>query len=159
MPAGEVGELILAGPHVYSGYWQKPATTAEANPGGWWHTGDQARCDAEGCYYIVGRKKDMFISGGENIYPAEVENVIITHAKVREVAVISQPDARWGGVGLAVIVLRIPGSVSGEEILTFCEGKLARYKLPRAICFTEILPRNMMGKIIKAELAKEFQHT
>ncbi|GCE31762.1 long-chain-fatty-acid--CoA ligase [Dictyobacter alpinus] len=156
--AGEIGELVLAGPHVCSGYWQQPEATTEAYRAGWWHTGDQARCDAEGFYYIVGRKKDMFISGGENIYPAEVEGVIITHPKVLEVAVIPQPDARWGEVGLAVVVPRIPGSLSSEEILDFCADKLARYKLPRAVHFTEVLPRNMMGKILKAELAREFQH-
>ncbi|GHO88413.1 acyl-CoA synthetase [Dictyobacter formicarum] len=159
VPAGEVGELALAGPHVCSGYWQQPEATANAYRDGWWHTGDQVRCDADGFYYIVGRQKDMFISGGENIYPAEVENVIITHPKILEVAVIPQPDARWGEVGLAVVVPRIPGSLSSEEILSFCEGKLARYKLPRAVRFVEALPRNVMGKIMKAELVKEFQCT
>ncbi|GER91299.1 long-chain-fatty-acid--CoA ligase [Dictyobacter vulcani] len=159
VPPGEVGELVLSGPHVCSGYWQQPEATAEANHGGWWHTGDQARCDAEGFYYIVGRKKDMFISGGENIYPAEVESVIITHPKVLEVAVIPQPDARWGEVGLAVVVPRIADSLSAQEILDFCAGKLARYKLPRTVRFVEVLPRNVMGKIMKAELVKEFQHT
>ncbi|GCE18546.1 acyl-CoA synthetase [Dictyobacter kobayashii] len=156
---GEVGELILAGPHVCSGYWHKPEATAEARRGGWWHTGDQARCDTEGFYYIVGRKKDMFISGGENIYPAEVESVIVTHPQVLEVAVIPQPDARWGEVGLAIIVPRVPGSLNAQEILDFCQGKLARYKLPRAVRFVEALPRNMMGKIMKAELVKAFQQT
>ncbi|GCE09911.1 class I adenylate-forming enzyme family protein [Dictyobacter aurantiacus] len=159
VPPGEIGELILAGPHVCSGYWQQPEATASVYRDGWWHTRDLVRQDADGFYYIVGRQKDMFISGGENIYPAEVENVIITHPEVLEVAIIPQPDARWGEVGLAVIVPRVPGSVTPEEILSFCAEKLARYKLPRAIRFVEALPRNAMGKIMKVELVKEFQVT
>jgi fatty-acyl-CoA synthase len=112
VPPGEVGELVLAGPHICSGYWQQPEITAEARRGGWWHTGDLVSCDEEGYYSIVGRKKEMFISGGENIYPIEVENVILTHPGVLEVAVIAQPDARWGEVGLAVVVPRVPASLS-----------------------------------------------
>lgn len=153
---GEVGELVLAGPHVCSGYWRRPEATAEAKRDGWWHTGDLVRCDAEGYYFIVGRKKDLFISGGENIYPAEVEAVIVTHPGVLEVAVIPQPDPRWGEVGLAIVVPRVSGSLSAEEILAYCTGKLARYKLPRAIRFVESLPRNVMGKVMKAELVQAF---
>ncbi|GLV53442.1 long-chain-fatty-acid--CoA ligase [Dictyobacter sp. S3.2.2.5] len=159
VPAGEIGELILAGPHVCSGYWQQPEATASVYRDGWWHTGDLVRRDADGFYYIVGRQKDMFISGGENIYPAEVENVIIAHPGVLEAAVIPQPDPRWGEVGLAVIVPRVPDSVTPEEVLSFCAGKLARYKLPRAVRIVEALPRNAMGKIMKTELVKEFQVT
>ena len=151
---GEVGELVLAGPHVCSGYWRRPEATAEANRGGWWHTGDLVRCDSEGYYYIVGRKKDMLISGGENVYPAEIEGVIVTHPGVLEVAVIAQPDPRWGEVGLAVVVPREPGSLSPEDILNYCAGKLARYKIPRSVRFVESLPRNAMGKVMKAELVK-----
>jgi len=156
VPPGEVGELVLAGPHVCSGYWRRPEATAEANRGGWWHTGDLVRRDAEGYYFIVGRKKDMFISGGENIYTAEVEAVIVTHPGVLEVAVIAQPDPRWGEVGLAVVVPRVPGSLTSEDILNYCTGKLARYKLPRTVRFVESLPRNVMGKVLKAELARAF---
>ncbi|HZO72628.1 MAG TPA: long-chain fatty acid--CoA ligase [Ktedonobacteraceae bacterium] len=153
---GEVGELVLAGPHVCSGYWKRPEATAEAYRGGWWHTGDLVRCDSEGYYYIVGRKKDMFISGGENIYPAEIEGVIATHPGVLEVAVIAQPDPRWGEVGLAIVVPREPGILTGEEILAYCTDKVARYKLPKAVYFTTALPRNAMGKVIKGELVREF---
>lgn len=156
VPPGEVGELVLAGPHVCSGYWRRPEATSEAYRHGWWHTGDLVRCDSEGYYFIVGRKKDLFISGGENIYPAEIEGVIVTHPGVLEVAVIPQPDPRWGEVGLAVVVPRMPGSLSAEDILNYCEGKLARYKLPRTIRFAESLPRNAMGKVMKAELIREF---
>lgn len=153
---GEIGELVLAGPHVCSGYWRRPEATAEAYRGGWWHTGDLVRCDSEGYYWIVGRKKDLFISGGENIYPAEIENVIATHPGVLEVAVVPQADARWGEVGMAIVVPRVEGSLSSADILTYCADKLARYKLPRSVCFASALPRNAMGKVIKAELLKTY---
>jgi fatty-acyl-CoA synthase len=155
---GEVGELVLAGPHLCSGYWHQPEITAEVYRDGWWHTGDLVSCDAEGYYFIAGRKKDLFISGGENIYPAEIENVIVSHPAVLEVAVIPQPDARWGEVGVAIVVPRVPESVTSEEILAYCASRLARYKLPRAIYFAAALPRNVMGKVQKAELVKQFLH-
>ncbi|MBE3566276.1 MAG: long-chain fatty acid--CoA ligase [Thermogemmatispora sp.] len=153
---GEVGELVLAGPHVCSGYWRRPAETAEATRGGWWHTGDLARCDEEGYYYIVGRKKDLFISGGENVYPAEVEAVLLSHPGVAEAAVIGRPDPRWGEVGLAIVVPRAPGSLRSEELLAFCGERLARYKIPKQIVFAEALPRNAMGKVLKAELRARY---
>ncbi|MDQ2716944.1 MAG: long-chain fatty acid--CoA ligase [Chloroflexota bacterium] len=156
---GEVGELLLAGPHVCSGYWRRPEASEEAYRGGWWHTGDLVRCDSEGYYYIVGRKKDMLISGGENIYPAEIENVIATHPGVVEVAVIAQPNPKWGEVGLAIVVLRVPGSLTPEDIQRYCADKLARYKIPRVIRFAESLPRNAMGKVIKAELRERYVPT
>jgi fatty-acyl-CoA synthase len=149
---GTVGELVLAGPHVCSGYWRRPEATAEALRGGWWHTGDLVRRDDEGYYYIVGRKKDMFISGGENVYPAEVEGVLAGHAGIAEVAVLGRPDARWGEVGLAGVVPRRPGALTAEEVLAHCDGRLARYKIPKAVVFAQVLPRNAMGKVIKAEL-------
>ncbi len=151
-PAGAVGELALAGPHVCSGYWRRPEATAEAAPDGWWRTGDLAQVDAEGYYYIVGRKKDMFISGGENVYPAEVEGVLATHTGIAEVAVLGQPDPKWGEVGLAVVVPRQPGALTAADVLAFCDGKLARYKIPKAIVFAETLPRNVMGKVVKSAL-------
>jgi fatty-acyl-CoA synthase len=153
---GEVGELLLAGPHLCSGYWRQPAVTAEVFRAGWWHTGDLARCDAEGYYFIVGRKKDLFISGGENVSPAEIEEVILTHPGVLEVAVIARPDPHWGEVGLAIVVPRVPASLNAEDILAYCEGKLARYKLPRTVRFVTELPRNAMGKVIKAQLVREY---
>jgi fatty-acyl-CoA synthase len=151
-----VGELALAGPHVCSGYWARPEATAEAYREGWWHTGDLARRDEEGYYYIVGRKKDMYISGGENVYPAEIEGLLATHPGIAEAAVIAQPDARWGEVGVAVVVARTPGALSPEDVLAFCDGKLARYKLPRRVVFAEVLPRNAMGKVIKAALQARY---
>jgi fatty-acyl-CoA synthase len=152
VPDGTVGELALAGPHVCSGYWRRPEATAEALRGGWWHTGDLVRRDDEGYYYIVGRRKDMFISGGENVYPAEIEGVLAGHAGIAEVAVLGQPDVRWGEVGLAVVVPRRPGALTAEEVLAFCDGRLARYKIPKAVVFAPALPRNAMGKVVKAEL-------
>ncbi len=153
---GAVGELALAGLHVCSGYWRRPEATAEAYRDGWWHTGDLVRRDDEGYYYIVGRKKDMYISGGENVYPAEIEGLLATHPGIAEAAIIAQQDERWGEVGVAVVVARTPGALSPEAVLAFCDGKLARYKLPRRVVFAEILPRNAMGKVIKAELQARF---
>ncbi|HEX4206379.1 MAG TPA: long-chain fatty acid--CoA ligase [Ktedonobacteraceae bacterium] len=157
LPVGTVGELLLAGPHVCSGYWKRPEATAEARFGDWWRTGDLARCDDEGYYAIVGRKKDMLISGGENVYPAEIENVLATHPAIAEVAVIAQPDPKWGEAGLAVVVLRNPHSLTPEEVTAFCADKLARYKIPRSVVFAQTpLPRNAMGKVLKAELRKQY---
>jgi fatty-acyl-CoA synthase len=150
----EVGELIIAGPHVCSGYWSNPAATAEALRDGWFYTGDLARRDADGYYYIVGRKKDMLISGGENIYPAEIEGVLATHPAIAEVAVLGVPDPKWGEVGVAAVVAK-PGQMLTEEVvLTYCQDKLARYKIPKRVIFLDALPRNAMGKVIKAELAR-----
>jgi fatty-acyl-CoA synthase len=114
------------------------------------------RCDEDGYYYIVGRKKDMYISGGENVYPAEVEGVLATHPGVVEAAVIAQPDAKWGEVGVAIVTPRVPGSLSAEDLLAFLDGKLARFKLPRRVEFVDALPRNAMGKVVKAELVERF---
>jgi fatty-acyl-CoA synthase len=150
--AGAVGELALAGPHVCSGYWGRPEATAEGYRDGWWHTGDLARRDEEGYYFIVGRKKDMYKTGGENVYPAEVEAVLATHPGIAEVAVLGQPDPRWGEVGLAVVVLWQPGALSAEEVIAFCDDKLARFKIPRRVVFSGPLPRNAMGKVVKSAL-------
>jgi fatty-acyl-CoA synthase len=156
---GEVGELVLSGPHVCSGYWRRPQATAEAYRDGWWHTGDLARRDDADYYYIVGRKKDMYISGGENVYPAEVEGVLATHAGIAEVAVIGRPDAKWGEVGLAVAVPRPGVHLTEAEVIAYCDGKLARYKMPRHVVFTDVLPRNAMGKVIKSELYQRYVET
>ncbi|HEX8732106.1 MAG TPA: long-chain fatty acid--CoA ligase, partial [Ktedonobacterales bacterium] len=156
VPVGMVGELTLAGPHVCSGYWRRPAATADALRGEWWHTGDLVRRDEEGYYYIVGRKKDMYISGGENVYPAEVEGVLARLDGVSDVAVLGRPDTKWGEVGLAVVVPREPGALSAESVLAWCDGKLARFKIPKAVVFTESLPRNAMGKVVKATLYQRY---
>ncbi len=151
-----VGELVLAGPHVCSGYWNRPEATAEVLRDGWFHTGDLARRDAEGYYYIVGRKKDLLISGGENIYPAEIEGLLATHPKITEAAIIGVSDPKWGEVGRAVVVVRPGETLTAEEVLAFCDGKLARYKIPKSVVFAPILPRNAMGKVLKADLRAQF---
>jgi len=152
----EVGELLIRGPHVCAGYWNNPEATAEAFKGGWLHTGDLAKRDAEGYYYIVGRIKDMFISGGENVYPAEIESVLYSHPAVAEAAVIGIPDPKWGEVGRAIVALRPGASVTEEELLDFCRERLARYKVPKSIIFVDALPKTGAGKIDKERLKKEY---
>jgi fatty-acyl-CoA synthase len=150
---GEVGELLLRGPHVFSGYWEEPEETAKViEPDGWVHTGDLVMKDKDGFYYIVGRKKDMFISGGENVFPTEIEEVLYKHPKISESAVIGVPDEKWGEVGKAFIVLRSGESMTAEEIRKHFDGKLARYKIPKYYEFRDDLPKSAAGKILKREL-------
>ncbi|MEI2610151.1 MAG: long-chain fatty acid--CoA ligase [Candidatus Promineifilaceae bacterium] len=156
VPPGEMGELLIKGPGVTPGYWQKPDITAQSIVNGWLHSGDVARCDDEGYYYIVDRWKDMFISGGENVYPAEVENVLFAHPAIAEVAVIGVPDEKWGEVGKAIAVLKADQTATPEELLAFCQGQLARYKIPKAVAFTDKLPRTPAGKVVKTELREKF---
>jgi fatty-acyl-CoA synthase len=156
VPAGQVGELLLSGPHVCSGYWRNPEAAAQALRGGWFHTGDMARMDEDGFYYIVGRYKDMLISGGENVYAAEVETVFREHPAVADAALIGKPDARWGEVGLMVVVLRPGAAATAEELTAFCQGRLARYKVPKEIVFTASLPTSPYGKVLKEELRRRY---
>jgi fatty-acyl-CoA synthase len=152
-PAGDVGELWLRGPHVSNGYWNNPEATAAAlDAEGWFHTGDLARRDEEGFYYIAGRQKDMLISGGVNVYPAEIEAELLLHPAVQDAAVVGVPDDTWGEVGAACVVLRKPGSVTGEELAEFLSATLAKYKVPRRWLFLDSLPRTAYGKVIKGEL-------
>ena len=150
----EVGELLIRGPHVCAGYWKRPEESAQAIRDGWLHTGDLARRDAEGYHFIVGRLKDVIISGGENIYPAEVEGVLAAHPAVAEVALIGVPDDRWGETPLAFVVPRPCKEVEAEELIAFGSLRLARYKLPGRIVLVDVLPRTAAGKIDKAELKK-----
>lgn len=150
----EVGELLIRGPHMFSGYWNNPQATAETVRNGWLHTGDLAMRDDEGYYYIVGRLKDMIISGGENIYPAEIESVLQAHPAVAEVAVIGVPDEKWGEVGRAIVVLHPGAQVTAEEILAFCRGRLASYKVPKSVIFVEELPKTGANKVDKEQLRK-----
>jgi fatty-acyl-CoA synthase len=152
----EVGELCVRGGNVTTGYWNRPQATAEAIVDGWLHSGDAARYDEEGFYYIVDRWKDMFISGGENVYPAEVENVIYQHPAVAEAAVIGVPDPKWQEVGKAILVLKEGQRVSEEQIIEFCQGKLARYKIPKSVTFVDVLPRTAAGKVLKRELREQY---
>lgn len=148
----EVGELIIRGPHVCAGYWNNPEATAQTIRDGWLHTGDLARQDTEGYYYIVGRLKDMFISGGENVYPAEVESVLHAHPAVAEAALIGVPDAKWGEVGRAIVALRPAARLTGEDLLAFCRERLARYKVPKSVIFVEALPKTGANKVDKEQL-------
>nr|VFK13347.1 MAG: fatty-acyl-CoA synthase [Candidatus Kentron sp. LFY] len=156
VPTGEVGELLIAGPHICSGYWNNPSATAKAIEDGWFRTGDMAYRDADGFYYIVGRFKDMIISGGENIYAAEVEAAFLEHPDVMEVALIGQADEKFGEVGLMIVVPRPDKSPTVEELLKACEQRLARYKIPNRVIFTDALPYSPYGKVQKAELRKNF---
>ena len=154
---GERGELLVKGPGVTPGYWMLPDVTAETiTADGWLHTGDVALQDDEGFYFIVDRWKDMFISGGENVYPAEVENVLFSHPDVREAAVIGVPDARWGEVGRALVVLREGASPNAAGVLDHCAGQLARYKVPKSVVFVSELPRTAAGKVRKTELRAQY---
>lgn len=147
---GERGEILVQGPNVMTGYWDSPeATEAAFTDSGWLRTGDVARTDADGYFYIVDRVKDMFVSGGENVYPAEVEAVLLTHPAVAECAVVGVPNPVWGEVGRAVVVLT-PGTRADEDdILGHLRGRLAAYKIPKSLVVTEALPRTASGKIIK----------
>jgi len=148
----EVGELWLKSPVVTPGYWRNEKATRQAITDGWFHTGDMVRRDAEGYDYVVDRKKNMFISGGENVYPAEVEKFLYTHPAIKEVAVIGVPDEKWGEVGQAFIVLKHGFTVTESEILAFCKGQLARYKTPKYVRFLAELPKNEAGKVNRKAL-------
>jgi fatty-acyl-CoA synthase len=149
VPAGQVGELWLRGPCVASGYWNQPGTTAKAFRDGWFITGDAAMMDEDGFYYIVDRKKDMYISGGENVYPAEVEAAIAELAHVSECAVVGVPDERWGEVGRVYVIPITGRSITPEEVIAHCAQRLARFKVPRTAVITDGLPRTASGKVQK----------
>jgi fatty-acyl-CoA synthase len=152
-PPGTAGELLLKGDNLFSAYRRRPDETREAfTDDGWFRTGDIALADADGFHWLIDRKKDMFISGGENVYPAEIEAALAGHPDIAECAVVGVPDARWGEVGHVALVLR-PGSVIGHvEITTHLEPRLARYKLPKGATVMDSLPRTGSGKIQKAVL-------
>lgn len=157
VPPGEMGELLVKGPGVTPGYWQMPDVTAKTiTEDGWLHTGDVARCDEDGYYTIVDRWKDMYISGGENVYPAEIENVLFHHPHIAEVAVIGVPDDKWGEVGKAVVVPEKGAALTEADVLAYCRGKLAGYKIPKTAVFTDVLPRNAAGKVLKTELRRKY---
>jgi acyl-CoA synthetase (AMP-forming)/AMP-acid ligase II len=150
--AGEPGEIVLRGPKVFKGYWRDPDASAAAFAGGWFHTGDIGVMDEDGYLFIVDRLKDMIVSGGENIAGSEVERVLYEHDAVLEAAVVGRPDARWGEVPVAFVVLRSAGSASAEELIAHCAGQLAKFKVPKDVTFLEALPRNPSGKVLKREL-------
>jgi fatty-acyl-CoA synthase len=154
---GEIGEIIIKGPTLMSGYWNRPDLTAETIRDGWLFTGDLARMDEEGYIYIVDREKDMYVSGGENVYPAEIEKVLHTHPKIFDAGIVGVPDEKWGEVGKAFIVLK-PGETMGNgEIFEFLKGKVAKYKIPKYAEYIEELPKTASGKIQKFLLKERHQ--
>lgn len=153
----EVGELLIRGPNVFVGYWQKPEATREVlDEDGWFHSGDLARVDAEGYYFIVDRKKDMVISGGENVYPAEVEQVLYQRPEIAEVAVLGTPDPKWGEAVTAVIALKPGQHLDASELIAWARERLAGFKCPRVVKFVDTLPRTATGKLLKRELRQRF---
>jgi fatty-acyl-CoA synthase len=157
VPPGEIGELIMRGPNVMTGYWNRPEATSEAFRGGWFHSGDLARKDEDAYLYIVDRSKDMYISGGENVYPAEVENAIYEIPEIGEAAVIGVPDQKWGEVGRAVVTVKPGKKLTEEQIITHLKGCLAKFKVPAGVIFVDALPRNAMGKVLKNTLREKYK--
>lgn len=153
VPPGEVGEIVCRGPAVMSGYWNLPEVTAETLRNGWMHTGDVGRFDGRGFLHVVDRRNDMIITGGENVYPREVEAALAEHPAAPEVAVIGLPDPKWGQVVTGVVTASVPGPA---ELETFLRGRIAAYKVPRRWILVEALPRNATGKVLKADLRRRF---
>jgi fatty-acyl-CoA synthase len=149
------GELLVRGPNVFAGYWRNPQASAEAVVDGWLRTGDVAERDDDGFYRISGRLKDMYISGGENVYPAEVEDVLLALDGIADAAVLGVPDERWGEVGAAFVVLDPGAALSEDEIVAACRERLARFKVPASVRFLDELPRSGMNKVLKDELRAE----
>ncbi|CAD5106179.1 long-chain-fatty-acid--CoA ligase [Zestomonas carbonaria] len=156
VPRGSVGEIVVKGPNVMLGYWNKPEATAEALHGGWMHTGDGGYMDEDGFVHVCDRLKDMIVSGGENVYSAEVEAAIASHPAVAQGAVIGIPSAKWGESVHAVLVLKPGASVTEEEVVAHCRERIAGYKLPRSVEFRDSLPLSSVGKVLKAELRAPF---
>jgi len=155
LPAGEVGEVCVKGPNVMMGYYRNPEETDRTIRGGWLRTGDMGRLDADDFLYIVERKKDLIIRGGFNIYPRDVEEVLYAFPKAAEAAVIGMPDALMGEEVLAFIVLRPGQSATPDEVIAFCQSRLAKYKCPREIRFVDALPKSPVGKILRKELRSQ----
>jgi acyl-CoA synthetase (AMP-forming)/AMP-acid ligase II len=154
---GEVGDIICSGEHIMLYYWDMPEETAKTIKDGWLYTGDLGRFDEEGHLYFAGRKKDMIISGGQNIYPAEVEKVLLKHPKIEEAAIIGVPDKEWGESVLATVVLKENEVMSEEELISYIKNNMASYNKPRYVKFVKALPRTTAtGKIQKAEMRKNY---
>lgn len=156
MPAGEVGEICCFGPQVFKGYWNNPEATAQAVGKGYYRSGDMGKIDPDGFLYVVDRLKDMIISGSENIYPAELEQALISHPGVADVAVVGKPDAKWGEIPVAFVVKKADSPVTEEEIIAHCRKNLAAYKCVKEVQFTQAIPKNSLGKVLKKELRLQF---
>ena len=155
VPTGTVGEICCRGPAVFAGHHGDPAATAKALRGGWFYTGDLGRLDARGLLFITGRESDMYISGGSNVYPREVEDLLLDHPGVAEVAVLGVPDAHWGEIGVAVVVRREgTAAVDQAALLAHLEGRCARFRWPRQVFFWDALPKSGYGKIVKKDIQR-----
>ena len=152
VPRGELGELVIRGPSVMPSYWNKPEATAETLRNGWLHTGDIGYMDEAGYIFLMDRTKDMIISGGANIYPREIEEVLIQHLAVRAVAVIGVPDPKWHELVHAVVVTAPGATTDADELIAFCKDHLASYKKPKSVSFVDNLPKSAYGKVLKREL-------
>ena len=153
---GEKGEVLLRSPNVMKGYWNRPQDTAEAIKDGWLYTGDIARMDEEGFLYIMDRKKDMIISGGENIYPAEIEDGLLNNTKIADVAVIGYPHEKWGEAVKAIVVVKKGETLTAEELIDWCQGRIGRFKIPKKVVFADSIPRTPTGKILKRILREQY---
>jgi long-chain acyl-CoA synthetase len=156
VPAGEIGEVAVRGKQVMQGYWKNPELTAKVLRGGWYHTGDMGYMDAQGYVFLVDRKADMIVTGGENVYPKEVEDVLYEHPAVAMAAVVSAPDTKWGERVQGVVVLKPGQSVDEKTLMEFCKTKLGGYKCPKSIEFWEKLPTTSVGKILRKDVKKKF---
>ncbi|MDP6179745.1 MAG: AMP-binding protein [Desulfatiglandales bacterium] len=151
---GEIGQLVVRGPVMMKEYWRDPIRTAETIKGGWLYTGDLAKMDEEGRFFLVDRAKDMYISGGENVYPAEVEQALSEHPGVEEAVVVGVPDETWGEAGQAFVIPKPESDISAEDLISYCDGRLARYKWPKKVVFCQNFPRTSLGKVIKSQLVQ-----
>jgi len=156
VPTGEIGEVCVKGKHVMLGYWKNPKLTAEVLRGGWLHMGDMGYMDEDGYLYLTDRKADMIISGGENVYPKEVEDIIYQHPAVQECTVVSAPDAKWGEIVQAVVVLKPEQKATEQDIIEHCKRRLAGYKCPKAVAFWDEIPKTIVGKIEKKKIKEKF---
>jgi long-chain acyl-CoA synthetase len=156
VPTGEIGEVCVKGKHVMVGYWKNPKLTAEVLRGGWLHMGDMGYMDDDGYLYLTDRKADMIISGGENVYPKEVEDIIYQHPAVQECTVVSAPDAKWGEIVQAVVVLKPEQKATEQDIIEHCKRRLAGYKCPKAVAFWDEIPKTIVGKIEKKKIKEKF---
>jgi acyl-CoA synthetase (AMP-forming)/AMP-acid ligase II len=157
LSAGATGEICVCGPAVFAGYYDNPVANGKAFRDGWFRTGDVGHMDDEGFLYITGRASDMYISGGSNIYPREIEERILTHPAIAEVAIVGSPDKTWGEVGVAVCVLRPEANLSERELLTWLDGSVARYKIPKRVFFWDALPKSGYGKMTKKDVRAELE--
>jgi long-chain acyl-CoA synthetase len=159
MPIGEAGEVVVQAPYIMKGYYKNNEETEKVWEGGWLHTGDIGKLDSDGYLYLLDRKKDMIISGAENVYAVEVENVLATNPKIKEVAVIGLPDVKWGEKVTAVVVLKPNESATEDEIIEYAKANMTRYKCPKSVKFTDSLPKSALMKVLKQELRKKYGNT